>query len=782
MYKRHWLWTFVLSATLGCGGVVEDDLSKGKIVDDDRSTAGTSTEGTSTQNTAADTQIASRDNEIEKRQGDSAKKTHVVKKPVSPSMVGPARPPTPSPASKPATNKPPQPIVKIDGANDATLAMATDNTGNGQNPYPNATGSGSWSYHASQARNLLFDPKKVTLLGWDAGTASSKVPPHYEEGSGSDDGRWKYPNIIPGGKVVFVCPGNNRAVIRWTSNVSDRILVDGSFAKVLRGGGDGVEVMVAVDGLAYFHRLIAFDDAEPHHFKFQCDVEPESVVDFVIGRNGPGPGFSFVKDGTLFNTRIDRVDVDVDPLARFITKVETLKEQTNEQNQLPNVMSKRWAPTDKDAMLAVSKKWQVDLCTDDKNKDHEPVTDEKVLAYLEELIRHTAAHPDKKMSNQELFDLGEKLYPAVTHPYAKFLIASNAHWIVEANAERTTKQLADVRQRLLSIDPEQLNGAPQLKLVAHRKRARMHQKSHPNNYELRRHDLFEMSAQIVRLAELKDLSSRERQIVLRWLEAYAKDPVLGGESDLVYAALESSENADPWIKKMLLGRRRIKLAWIFRGSGWANSVTNDGWRLFAVHLRQARRLFLEAWEVDPECSEPLVDLITVTMAQGGIARESPRFWFNQAVATDLDNMAAYSQVLYARMPRWGGSHAEILEIGRKCLASERYDTEVPWQFHKAILRIRVDDVPILEQPGILEEYEKLISNYIAYYDDPQLTQRHSLRLLAVRTLAGDKEGAKELLSKVPEDVDESPLREFGETLSSIREKLEVEPEAGDKAP
>jgi len=48
----------------------------------------------------------------------------------------------------------------------------------------------------------------------------------------------------------------------------------------------------------------------------------------------------------------------------------------------------------------------------------------------------------------------------------------------------------------------------------------------------------------------------------------------------LYEACIARKSTDPWLMEMLEGRQHIKLAWDLRGSGFADTVTPEGWRGF----------------------------------------------------------------------------------------------------------------------------------------------------------------------------------------------------------
>ncbi|HLJ11950.1 MAG TPA: hypothetical protein VKU82_12215, partial [Planctomycetaceae bacterium] len=146
------------------------------------------------------------------------------------------------------------------------------------------------------------------------------------------------------------------------------------------------------------------------------------------------------------------------------------------------------------------------------------------------------------------------------------------------------------------------------------------------------------------LAELRDDLSQE-----------ARGDLCDHEPALL-RALAVKEQADPWIEHVLLASYQHRQGWQGRGDGFANTVSEEGWQLYYRFLLQARAHLVAAWRLHPEFPEAAVEMIMTNRAVGGIAEETPRFWFDQAVAAQIDAPRAHSQFLWAIRPRWGGSH------------------------------------------------------------------------------------------------------------------------------
>src|SRR5262249_25856486 len=158
-----------------------------------------------------------------------------------------------------------------------------------------------------------------------------------------------------------------------------------------------------------------------------------------------------------------------------------------------------------------------------------------------------------------------------------------------------------------------------------------------------------------------------------------------------------------------------------------------------------------AWKLDPKAPEAAAELIGVTMVTGGLIGETTRFWFDESVRAQFDFPLAYDRYLWSLRPRWGGSHGRLLDFGHECLATARFDIEVPWRFHNAIESVReeIDDRDeIYTWDGIYESYQTLISGYRDIESKPGAKEWRDTQLACVAMLSGRRELAGEILERL----------------------------------
>ena len=154
-----------------------------------------------------------------------------------------------------------------------------------------------------------------------------------------------------------------------------------------------------------------------------------------------------------------------------------------------------------------------------------------------------------------------------------------------------------------------------------------------------------------------------------------------------YNDLRKLPDADPWIVNMVGGDYHIDAAWALRGGGWAQDVTEEGWRGFNSNLKQARDCFLKAHELHPDYARAASRMITVAMGAGEELNLDPREWFDKATSAQVDHIGAYSRYRNTLLPRWGGSYKAMHDFAMECAGTDRYDTLVPYEYIETVYSV-----------------------------------------------------------------------------------------------
>ncbi len=163
------------------------------------------------------------------------------------------------------------------------------------------------------------------------------------------------------------------------------------------------------------------------------------------------------------------------------------------------------------------------------------------------------------------------------------------------------------------------------------------------------------------------------------LNEIGDDPrnMLFGCRSRIAKAISNAPTADGWLTHMLVaaaltgpGAPRLQLDVL-------SAPPSDEAGELAPRLRLAREHLIEAWRLHPDFPEAATRLITLVWDLGNTVSETPRFWFDEAVAAQLDQLEAYERLLDTVRPEYGGEDDEMIVFGAECGATNRIDTGVP---------------------------------------------------------------------------------------------------------
>lgn len=155
-------------------------------------------------------------------------------------------------------------------------------------------------------------------------------------------------------------------------------------------------------------------------------------------------------------------------------------------------------------------------------------------------------------------------------------------------------------------------------------------------------------------------------------------------------------------------------AWCARGSGWANSVTADGWRVFHERLQNARATLEKGYGKYPQEAEISHLMMTVTLGQESGADEM-EMWFQRAIKADPDDSEAYFNKEWFLQPRWYGSVPDQLAFGKECVKTQNWESNVPMVFTKGIALAADNQPDLYAQPDIWTPTEKTYRDFLARY-------------------------------------------------------------------
>ena len=228
----------------------------------------------------------------------------------------------------------------------------------------------------------------------------------------------------------------------------------------------------------------------------------------------------------------------------------------------------------------------------------------------------------------------------------------------------------------------------------------------------------ELIQAVVACLQEKPQEEIDRRVVWIYLENYLHT-MSGKDLERLRLACSKANNTDPWLTHMLAGFSEERKAWNTSNMGKTLPPAIEQRRRKA--MQPARQQFLAAWKLYPQYPEAASHMISIAMLNAD--ERTPRYWFDQAVAAQMDLDDAYHRMYLAYSPRWGGSVAKVWKFGLECRDTERFDTLVPGKMVKALNLIDREVAGETDQswakPGVYEACVKMMAGYEAEYKRPK---------------------------------------------------------------
>ncbi len=224
---------------------------------------------------------------------------------------------------------------------------------------------------------------------------------------------------------------------------------------------------------------------------------------------------------------------------------------------------------------------------------------------------------------------------------------------------------------------------------------------------------------------------------------------------------DQQDHPDPWAYQTMQGYYHRQQAWKERGDGWASEVTDEGWRGFAERLAKARQHLVKAWSINPKLPEAPLAMIGVIMGGGEQYGETERLWFDRTVQAQFDYPPAYSAMLWAKRPRWGGSYEEMYRFALECLQTQRFDTDVPLCLMECLRDIRNEmrgSYAFWRRPDVTAALDRMFEGVIA--EPVRAADRDYLKTFHAATAwrVGHEAQARKILDELGERRSSKPWR------------------------
>ena len=103
--------------------------------------------------------------------------------------------------------------------------------------------------------------------------------------------------------------------------------------------------------------------------------------------------------------------------------------------------------------------------------------------------------------------------------------------------------------------------------------------------------------------------------------------------------------------------------------------------------QRTRDEYLAAWKLRPDRPEADGRLLGLSMQTDLLPGQPMELWFQRAIDAQFDYLPVYDSHLFYIHPRWGGTLEKMLEFGRACAATKRFDTGVPAVLEDAVAKV-----------------------------------------------------------------------------------------------
>ncbi len=132
------------------------------------------------------------------------------------------------------------------------------------------------------------------------------------------------------------------------------------------------------------------------------------------------------------------------------------------------------------------------------------------------------------------------------------------------------------------------------------------------------------------------------------------------------------------------GRFYKNYAWDARGSGFADTVTPEGWKKFGQRLPIAEQNYLKAYDFNPTDPRISTGLIETTIGLGHDP-DKMELWFKNAVEADPMYYKAYYSKLRYLTPKWHGDRygSQMFAFARECAANPPQGSRVALMLSEA---------------------------------------------------------------------------------------------------
>ena len=191
------------------------------------------------------------------------------------------------------------------------------------------------------------------------------------------------------------------------------------------------------------------------------------------------------------------------------------------------------------------------------------------------------------------------------------------------------------------------------------------------------------------------------------------EPTLQAVSESLGHAFDATAK-DSVVAPVLEADFYVEDAWAARGSGYSNTVTDEGWRLFRERLAHANDILTDLYTKYP--NEGMIPDVMMTVVLGQQQpRDQMELWFSRGIQADPDNFHLYMAKRWYLYPRWYGSDDDLWKFGTECAQSNNWSAKIPMIFIESIADTADRNPDFFASPDVWTPVEKVYRDYLNYY-------------------------------------------------------------------
>jgi hypothetical protein len=116
--------------------------------------------------------------------------------------------------------------------------------------------------------------------------------------------------------------------------------------------------------------------------------------------------------------------------------------------------------------------------------------------------------------------------------------------------------------------------------------------------------------------------------------------------------------------RVALANALVDYGWKARGTGWANTVTETGWKLFGERLTAAVQVLKQASTLSEKCPYWWDVMFTATRGLG-VKKPDYEALFRQAISFEPNCTGYYGKMAVYLLPRWGGKPGDLAAFAQE---------------------------------------------------------------------------------------------------------------------